>query len=128
MPDTDQWMNTKEYVVTYSILVNAARHHGFATYQEIAQANAWPLVGNYMSKLIGGVIGLISKNELEQGRPMMSAIVVGVSGKPGEGFYNWARELGVLAEGQDEDAFWQNECEKVYEEWKISYPYRKISE
>ena len=24
MPDTDKWMNTKEYFVTYTILVNAA--------------------------------------------------------------------------------------------------------
>lgn len=118
MPDTEKWMNTKEYFIAYSIMITAAQHHGFATYQEIAQANAWPLVGNYMSKLVGGVIGLISKNELEQGRPMMSAIVVGVSGKPGEGFFNWARELGVLAEGQDEVAFWKNESEKVYEDWK----------
>jgi hypothetical protein len=121
MPDTDKWMNTKEYFVTYSILVNAARHHGFATYQEIAQANAWPLVGSYMGRLIGEVIGLISKNELEQGRPMLSAIVVGVSGKPGEGFFNWAKDLGVLHEGDDEETFWHDECEKIYEEWKISY-------
>ena len=74
-----------------------------------------------MGKLIGEVIGLISKNELEQGRPMLSAIVVGVSGKPSEGFFNWARELGVLEEGQDKETLWRNECEKVYEAWKISY-------
>ena len=74
-----------------------------------------------MSKLVGGVIGLLSKNELEQGRPILSSIVVGVSGKPGEGFFNWARELGVLSEGEDEETFWREECEKVYEAWKISY-------
>ena len=114
-------MNTKEYFVTYSIMINAAQHFGFCTYQEIAQANGWPMRGNQMGKLIGEVVGLISKNELEQGRPMMSAIVVGVSGKPGEGFYSWARELGALAEGEDEEAFWKEECEKVYEAWKKPY-------
>lgn len=36
---TEKWVNTKEYFVTYSIMVNAARHHGLCTYQEIAQAN-----------------------------------------------------------------------------------------
>jgi hypothetical protein len=120
---SDKWMNTKEYFVTYSILINAAKHHGFATYQEIAQANGWPLAGSYMGKLIGEIVGLISKTEVENGRPMMSAIVVGVSGKPGEGFFNWARELGLLIGDQDEEEFWYSECEKIYEEWKI--PYRK---
>ena len=52
---------------------------------------------------------------------MLSAIAVGVSGKPSEGFFNWARELGVIEEGQDKETLWRNECEKVYEAWKISY-------
>ena len=117
----DKWLNTKEYFVTYGLLINAAKHFGFCTYQEIAQANGWPMVGSQMGKLIGEVIGLISKNELEQGRPLLSAIAVGVSGKPSEGFFNWARELGVLEEGQDKETLWRNECEKVYEAWKISY-------
>ncbi len=120
---TDKWLNSKEYFVTYSIMINAAYHFGFCTYQEIAQSNGWPMVGNQMGKLIGEVIGLISKNELEQNRPILSAIVVGVSGKLSEGFFNWARELGALEEGQDEETFWREECEKVYEAWKI--PYRK---
>jgi len=120
---SDKWMNTKEYFVTYAIMINAAQHYGFCTYQEIAQANGWPMVGNYMGKLIGEVVGLISKNELEQGRPMLSAIVVRANRKIGDGFFNWARELGVLAEGQDEDKFWREEIEKIYETWKI--PYRK---
>jgi hypothetical protein len=50
---------------------------------------------------------------------MLSAIVVGVSSKPGEGFFNWARELGVLEEGQNEETFWREQCEKVHEAWKI---------
>lgn len=49
--------------------------------------------------------------------------MVGVSDEPGEGFFNWARELGVLKEGQNEEIFWRKECEKVYEAWKI--PCRK---
>ncbi len=117
----EKWLNTKEYFLTYSIMINAAKHRGFATYQEIAQANGWPLKGSYMGHIIGEVAGLISKNEIEQGRPMMSAIVVGVSGKPGAGFFNLARELGVLSEGEDEEVFWRAECEKIYAEWKPPY-------
>ena len=47
--------------------------------------------------------------------------MVGVNGKPGEGFYPYAINLGLFQEGDDEVAFWKNECEKVYHEWKISY-------
>lgn len=36
---TDKLLNSKEYFVTYSLLINADRHFGFCTYQEIAQAN-----------------------------------------------------------------------------------------
>ena len=88
---TEKWVNTKEYFVTYSIMVNAARHHGLCTYQEIAQANGQPTAGSYMGRLVADVVGSISKNEVDHGRPMLSAIVVGVSGKPGQGFFDWAR-------------------------------------
>ncbi|MBW1858467.1 MAG: hypothetical protein JRI42_09460 [Deltaproteobacteria bacterium] len=102
---SDKWMNTKEYFVTYSIMIKAAQHQGLATYQEIA----------------GELVGLVSKNELEQGRPMMSAIVVSVSGRPGDGFFDWARELGQLSENEDKESFWIAECKRIYKEWAIPY-------
>ena len=118
---SDKWMNKKEYFVTYSLMINAAQHHGFVTYQEVAQANGIPTYGSYMGKVVGELVGLVSENEVKHGRPMMSAIVVGVSGKPGKGFFDWAKELGVLSSGQDEYDFWQAECKKIYETWKIPY-------
>jgi hypothetical protein len=27
-----KWENSKEYAITYSIMINAAQHRGFATY------------------------------------------------------------------------------------------------
>ena len=116
-----EWKNTKEYFKTYSTMINAAQHFGFCTYQEIAQAIGISTAGSYMGKIIGEIIGLISQNEIEQGRPMLSSIVVGVSGKPGDGYYEWAKELGLLQEGEDKEAFWSDQCEQIYEEWKISY-------
>jgi len=114
-------MNTKEYFVTYSIMIKAAQHQGLATYQEIAQANGFPVSGSYMGKVVGELVGLVSKNELEQGRPMMSAIVVSVSGRPGDGFFDWARELGQLSENEDKESFWIAECKRIYKEWAIPY-------
>lgn len=115
------WKNTKEYFITYSILINAARHHGFATYQELAQATGYPTAGSYISGVFGRILGLISTNEVEQGRPMLSAIAVGISGYPSEGFFNLARELNVQKENQSNEDFWQEECDRIYEEWKIPY-------
>lgn len=115
------WMNTKEYLITYSILINAARHHGFATYQELAQAAGYPTAGSYIGGVFGLILGLISTNEVEQGRPMLSAIAVGIKGFPSEGFFNLARELNIQKEDESNEDFWKKECERIYEEWKIPY-------
>ena len=119
--DEEKITQSKEYFIAYSILINAARHHGFATYQEIAQAIGLPTTGNYMGTQISELLATISRNERKQGRPMLSAIAVGVHGKPGDGFYGWAKDLGFFQAGADEQAFWQNECEQVYKEWKVTY-------
>ena len=115
------WDQTKEYYIAYGILINAAQHRGLTTYQEIAQIIGLPTSGNYMGSRIGESLGAISANEKKQSRPMLSAIAVGINGKPGAGFFPWAKKLHYLSEGEDEQAFWENECKRIYEEWKISY-------
>jgi len=116
-----EWKNTKEYFITYSILINAAKHSGLATYQEIAQACGLPTAGSYMGSVVGEILGAISKNELEHNRPFLSALAVGVSGKPGSGFIEWAKELNAADEDQDEEEFFFQERKKIYEEWKTPY-------
>lgn len=69
------WSNTKEYFITYSILINAAQHQGVATYQEVAQACGLPTAGSYMGSVVGQILGLVSQNEIAHNRPMLSAIV-----------------------------------------------------
>ena len=122
------WTERKEFYIAYGIMINAAQHQGFSTYQEIAQAIGLPTAGSYMGTQVGGVVGAVSENERKLGRPMLSAVVVGTSGKPGSGFLAWAKQLGYLKEGEDEDAFWKNECKKVYEEWKITYRISRTKE
>jgi hypothetical protein len=116
-----KWDQSKEYYIAYSILINAAQHQGFTTYQEIAQAISLPTAGSYMGSQVGDLLGTISDNEKKQDRPMLSAIAIGTSGKPGPGFIPWAKKLGFFHEGDDEQVFWENECLKVYKEWKITY-------
>jgi hypothetical protein len=116
-----KWVQSKQYFIAYSILIDAAQHQGFATYQEIAQAIGLPTAGNYMGSQIGELLGDISANEKKQGRPMLSAICVGTNGKPGGGFLPWAKVLGYFKDGDDEQIFWKSECKKIYEAWKIDY-------
>lgn len=121
MTEKSKYRETKLYHLVFSELITAARYRGTVTYQEIAKIMGLPLSGNYMGREIGEIIGEISEDEVKQGRPMLSAIVVGVNGKPGAGFFIWAKELyGVSDDDEfDEETFWKEECSKVYETWKV---------
>lgn len=114
----DKYRGTIDYALVYSELITAAKYRGTVTYQEIAKMMGLPLTGNYMQNLIGQILGEISDDEVEKGRPMLSAIVVGVKGVPGQGFYNFARELGRLTDQTDEE-FWEAEKKAVYDTWKV---------
>jgi|SRR5690554_1530663 len=119
----DKYRGTTTYFKVYAALVNAAESRGVATYQEIAQIMGLPLSGSHMGREVGNMIGVISEDEVALGRPMLSAIVVGVNGKPGDGFYGWARDLARF-EGEGKEAqerFWQQEREAVYEAWKKTF-------
>lgn len=113
-----------EYHLVYGKLIEAARYGGTATYQEIAQLAGLPLQGSYMGAEVGNIIGVISANEVCHGRPMLSAIVVGVSGLPGDGFYWWAEQLGRFDGSEDKEArlrFWEEEKQAVYKTWKREF-------
>lgn len=111
---------TVEYHLAYSALIQAARHRGTVTYQELALLVGLPLSGNYMSSSLGWVLGNISENEVRHNRPMLSALCVTVSGKPGSGFFPYARELGLLNSDapEAEAAFWESQKRQCYEIWQ----------
>ena len=69
---------------------------------------------------MGAILGEIAENEVQLERPLLSAIAVGVSGEPGQGFFGLMRELGRLPEEADkeaEGAFWEMEKTAVYKTW-----------
>jgi len=110
-----------EYFNIFSELITAAKYRGTITYQEIAKILCFPLIGNYMGSEIGHLLGEISEDEVNSERPMLSAVAVNVSGKPGPGFFELARRLRRLdSEDQDDEIhFWENELKSVYDTWKI---------
>lgn len=117
----NKYAESKEYHLAYAEMVRAAQYGGVTTYQEIARLMGLPTRGSHMASEVGKLLGEISENERRQGRPMLSAVVVGVSGVPGSGFFWLARELGKLTDGDDEEAFWRSERDAVYNAWRRTY-------
>jgi hypothetical protein len=117
----DKYRGSKEYLLVYCELINAARYKGTTTYQAIAEIMGLPLAGNYMSKETGQMLGEIAEDESNRGRPMLTAVVVSsVSGLPGPGFFGLARHLGKLREESEEAErrFWEGETQAVYATWQ----------
>ncbi|MCB8945211.1 MAG: hypothetical protein H6658_15805 [Ardenticatenaceae bacterium] len=114
-----KYYGSVEYHLVYCELIRAAQYGGLTTYQAVAQIMGLPLQGSHMGREVGIMLGEISENELAQERPMLSAIVVGVSGVPGPGFAAIARQLGKLdsEDKADEMAFWEREKTAVYQTW-----------
>ncbi|WP_207592875.1 hypothetical protein [Halomontanus rarus] len=68
---------------------------------------------------IGSVLGGVSRLELKQGRPALSALVLQkATDHPGDGFCeNLLADFGLWEPGEDRDAAWEREVQRVYEEW-----------
>ena len=118
-----KYRGSKEYLLVYCELMRAARYGGMTTYQAIADIMGLPLRGSHMGKEVGHMLGEISQDELDHSRPMLSAIVVGVRGSPGPGFFNLARECGKLQDDskEGEQRFWEEEKAAVYKAWKREF-------
>ena len=72
-----------------------------------------------MARQVGQVLGEVSEDENQAGRPMLSAIAVNEAGTPGEGFFKLARRLGRLAESGSvgDSDFLAAEQKRVYDAW-----------
>lgn len=101
-------------------MITAAQYRGTVTYQEIAQIMGLPTVGSYMGSQTGRILGEISEDEVNAGRPILSAVAVNIEGSPGDGFYTLAKLLGKLQEDSPEARiqFWVKERDAVYETWQ----------
>jgi len=119
----NKYKNKKEYFLVYKELINAAEYQGVISYQEVAKIMGLPLIGNYMSKEIGQILGEISQNEHDQGRPMLSAIAVSKGGLTGDGFFNLAKVLGYSFEDTEigKKSFLEDMSQKVYKVWSRKY-------
>jgi hypothetical protein len=116
---TNRYRGTTNYIRVLAELVHAAEYRGVTTYQDLAVIMGLPLTGAYMGKETGHVLGEIAEDEVNAGRPMLSAVAVSVTGKAGPGFFVLAKELGRFSgDPADEERFWRQELEAAYEIWK----------
>ncbi len=102
----------------YKRLVNVAQAGGYITYSDIA-----PLAGLDMTLQadrteIGRILGEISTFEHNQGRPLLSVIVIHRDNNmPGEGFFQLARDLNRY-QGADDLLFFIQELQRVHQHWR----------
>lgn len=114
-----KYRGTKEFFRVYRLLITVAEYRGIVQYPEIARILDIEPHGQHMGREVGHILGEVSEDEHDAGRPMLSAVVVGSSGIPGPGFFKLAEQLGKLQTTDKEGAhrFWQEERKAVYEEW-----------
>jgi len=102
-PVKNKYRGTPNYIRVLAELVRAAEYRGVTTYQDVAVIMGLPLQGGFMAGETGRILGEISEDEV----------------KAGPGFFVLAKQLGRFGGGTaDEEGFWQQELQAVYDTWK----------
>lgn len=103
----------------YERLKEVARAKELTTYKEIAKAVGLDWRKDYgKCRQIFAILGAISTSEVQQGRPMLSAVAVRQDIRiPGSGFFTLARQLGKY-HGNDDFVFWAHELTEVHNCWQ----------
>jgi len=116
---TSKYRGTPGYMRVHAELVHAAEYRGVTTYQDLAVIMGLPLRGNVMGKAIGQMLAEICEDEVNAGRPMLTAVAISVTGKAGRRFFGLAKYFGRFGDDPgEEQGFWRQECQAVYQTWK----------
>ena len=98
-------------------LRRVAKGESYTTYAKIAPLAGLDMASQADRNRIADILGEISTHEHKSGNPLLSAVVLlADEGKPGQGFFTLARELG-LYQGGDDLKFWLDEIKRVHEHW-----------
>ncbi len=100
------------------MLIEAARNRRVVYYAEVGRLLNFSMDNPSHRVELGKILGEISTEEYEEGRPLLSAVVVHKEDhQPGEGFFSLAKELGQKRPDEDSDAFYASELERVFIAW-----------
>jgi hypothetical protein len=93
------------------------------TYTELARRLGLELGDDAQRRMLGILLGELSREEVAAGRPMMSSIVVQYEGgTPGGGFHSLGKELGRARDGEDADLFAFREMRATWSAWQAANP------
>jgi len=103
------------------ILIEIASKRSVITYSELIIKAKLDLDMNapYDRGVIGRLLGSVSAFEYEEERPMLSSVVITVSGKQGDGFFRLAEELGFgdWKKLKNEEVFEYEEMSRTHDYW-----------
>lgn len=104
--------------ILYEILKEVARHGRITYYADISPQFGLDMANQQDRNEIGALLGEISTYEKNQGRPLLSVVVIHRDNNvPGLGFFNLARELNVY-NGADDVLFFIQELRRVHDYWQ----------
>lgn len=107
-----------------TLVATASSEKATITYSEVAQLLNLSMRHTEDRQKLAGLLDEISRSEHEQGRPMLSAVVVHKDGNqmPGSGFFDLAQKLNLLnsRSTNSELTFWVEELKSVRNHWKAS--------
>lgn len=110
----DEWseetkaLHRREIMEVRDILTECARNRRTITYGELRGR-----VPGVNFRTEGPILGAISAETRSETGVMLSAVCCGVTGIPGDGFFNLARRLGYVF--SNERAFHRDELARVHE-------------
>ena len=110
----DQWSAAKEE--TRQAMIAVARRKSVIAYSDLVRKITSCLL-EPNGACLAHMLGEISSEEDEEGRGLLTVVVVHKTGdrKPGPGFFRLARSRGQHI--VDEERFWIEELRNVYDTW-----------
>lgn len=142
--NVDRRLGEEEYIKlvkdTYLALEREAKAGNLVFYGELEAFNKLKergFKGNVFPLLIGAIVGACSEYEAENGRPLLSSIVISKGkGEPGSGFYYLSKVPPSLSKKNWEDKkvkppevvirrreeFWLSEVQRVHDHWQKVKP------
>jgi len=111
-------MNEKILNRIFNELVNVSKNRGTITYNILAKRSGLDSYANWRF-LIWEYLDEINRREVEEGRPMITAVAVREdSGIPGDGFWDCAYYTCKVWDGNgSKEKFWRNELDRVWHYW-----------
>jgi len=103
------------------VLIRMAAHGGTITYRDLAIAAEVPAPHTIHKTTLA--LEVLARSDGAAGRPLLSAVAVGKTGRPRPGFFELLQEIGRHdgpTQGPPADATHDRELEAVHAAWRLA--------